>query len=312
MVLACAPEIEVEDQHEAGGTEQHAEDGQPAGRWPRRSQSQPTTATGAVYSISSATPTCMCCDGVEVRELAAGDGDQAVAARPAGGAADQQQPAAAQLHDRDRRHSTAAASRIRTTTAAADDQPASISPRASEPDSPNDDAESTASPSPDANRVSAPLVRGVSCVNTAMTPDTRVPGCKVSTWSSRMTQTAALQAAVALVNSAEPPDTMTTPGRARRVLRRARLLGVPYPRRGRAGRGPRAARPAAAAAHQRPGRGGADRQPDPGRAARRARAGPARRLGLPPARDRLRRAARRPDRGRDRDGDDRPRSGPTS
>ena len=30
------------------------------GRWPWRSHSQTTTAAGAVYSISSAGPTCMC------------------------------------------------------------------------------------------------------------------------------------------------------------------------------------------------------------------------------------------------------------
>ena len=54
---------------------------------------------------------------------------------------------------------------------------------------------------------------------------------------------AALLAAVALVNSAEPPDTLTTHGRARRVLRRPRLHRRPHPRRRGAGGRPRAAAP---------------------------------------------------------------------
>ena len=51
---------QVEDQHQAGQGDHGTGDGEPAGARPCRSQSQVITATGAVYSMSSATPTCMC------------------------------------------------------------------------------------------------------------------------------------------------------------------------------------------------------------------------------------------------------------
>ena len=113
------------------------------GRSPCRSHSQAITATGAVYSISSATPTCMCGDGVEVGELAAGHGDQrrrrrsgrrCAAAVPASAQRDDARPAAAP----GRRRAT------RTATAAPALQPASIRPRARAPESPNDAADTRA------------------------------------------------------------------------------------------------------------------------------------------------------------------------
>lgn len=79
--------------------------------------------------------------------------------------------------------STAAASRTRTATAAAEDQPASINPRASGPDNPKDDADSSANPNPARRPPTC-----TSCVIVAMTHDAMDLGSNLSTCFSPMTR----------------------------------------------------------------------------------------------------------------------------
>ena len=112
-------------------------------------------------------------------------------------------------------------------------------------------------------------------------------------------------AAVALVNSAEEPDTLTTVEELAGFLDEHEFTGDAARRRRRAGRGPRAPPAAARADDARPRHGRGARQRPARRGARPPPARPARRSRLAHPRGRAGRPTRDPDGGRGGDGDDR-------